>query len=105
MKQRHVACPIPLRVTCPSLRYSIQQLKSQAPMTTSPLLPLTLRLNALEAQVHGFPSARPEAGPSRQRPITRRLTEINETLDGLCGESEALKRLLSGCEPGTTVCS
>ena len=68
----------------------------------SPPLHLELRVLSLEAQIQGIghPGKHPvgassKAGPSKS--IHRRIGEIQETLERLGAQSEALKTLLRGC--------
>ena len=76
-------------------------------MSHDPLVPLTLRVQRLESQVIGAPSSYDVdrtfhsssgfGGPGA-RSVTRRVQGIQDGLERVGGESEALKRLLKGCE-------
>ena len=68
-------------------------------MEADALVPLTLRLNRLEAQIRGdsFPSA-PDQKPTH---VIRQMRIAQETLETVGHESDALKRLLAGCESGS----
>ncbi|ORY31651.1 hypothetical protein BCR39DRAFT_558115 [Naematelia encephala] len=59
----------------------------------SPLLPLDIRLSTLEHLTRGSSS---HASSSSTKPITRRIQEIESTLEQLSQASESLKRLLLG---------
>ena len=68
---------------------------------SSSVIPLELRLRALQHQILGSSESfdpPPVAGPSR--PITRQLTDIQDTLDRIKHSSEALKRFLNHCGSG-----
>ena len=70
-------------------------------MEADALVPLTLRLNRLEAQIRGdsFASA-PDQKPTH---VIRQMRIAQETLETVGHESDALKRLLAGCESGFLV--
>lgn len=65
------------------------------------IMPLTLRLQALEAQVKGVSAAydlQPTASTSSTQTITRRMQNTREVLERISQESDGLKRLLNGCQ-------
>lgn len=74
-------------------------------MDIGALIPLQIRLQQLEAQINGVPRSHDDGqtqstwGKSDGRgSIVRQMRATQETLDQISQESEALKRLLSGCE-------
>jgi hypothetical protein len=81
---------------------------SHAPDSLEALLPLTIRLQTLEAQILGVQSSY-DAGPSTRRSgggsesnldVSRKLRGIQDGLERTGSQSDALKRLLNGCECG-----
>ena len=65
-------------------------------------MPLTTRLNALEAQIKGVPASydgETTTTAQTRQPITRRVAALDERLERIGQESDALKRLMEGCEP------
>jgi hypothetical protein len=76
------------------------------------LIPLTIRLQSLEAQVKGVSESydadhapttitgKPTPA-SRAQTVMRRMQNTKEVLDKLAQESDGLKRLLDGCESFT----
>jgi hypothetical protein len=75
-------------------------------MDIDALVPLQIRLQSLEAQIKGVPlSYDADPASSSSTPVSstgsiiRRIRNTQETLERISQESEALKRLLSGCEP------
>ncbi|WWD19872.1 hypothetical protein CI109_104340 [Kwoniella shandongensis] len=69
-------------------------------MAQSPLLPLDLRIRTIEAQLFGVPNSISET-PSHStstvgKPATRRLRDVQESLERLGSSSEGIKRLIDG---------
>ena len=71
------------------------------------VLPLDIRLRALEAQIFGVRSTLSDpwtlldADGKRQRDprsLTSRVRELHEGLERISADSEGLKRLLAGCQ-------
>lgn len=74
-------------------------------MDIDALIPLQIRLQSLEAQINGVPRSHDDGQTQSTRgksdgrgSIVRQMRATQETLERISQESEALKRLLSGCE-------
>lgn len=62
-------------------------------------LPFELRIHALESRIFGTAhSGQPTSGPASERSITRRIEDIEEAIDRTARGSEALRRLIDGCQ-------
>jgi hypothetical protein len=65
----------------------------------SATLPFELRVHALESRIFGLDHpGQASAGPSTSRNIQRRIEDIEEALERASQSSDALKRLIEGCE-------
>lgn len=69
------------------------------------LVPLKVRLDALEALVKGVPASYDENAPTVTSPsqsVMTRMQNTREVLERLGQESEGIKRLLNGCTSHVT---
>jgi len=70
-------------------------------MEAQALIPLTLRIQSLEAQIKGVPSdaaGSASNGETAVPHIIKQMRVTQETLERVGQDSEALKRLLAGCK-------
>jgi len=68
-------------------------------LSAVPLIPLEIRVRTLEAQILGASSSYNGSiqHATKNRPITRRVTEISENLERAVASDQALKSFISGC--------